>query len=34
MQDFHYDMGEVFEPVTENQKQKQSKQQVGSESKY
>ena len=26
-QDFHYDMEEVFEPVTENQKQNQTKQQ-------
>ena len=25
-QDFHYDMEEVFEPVTENQKQNQTKQ--------
>ena len=30
-QDFHYDMEEVFEPVTENQKQNQSKQQELSE---
>ena len=30
-QDFHYDMEEVFEPVTENQKQKISKQQEPSE---
>ena len=25
-QDFHYDMEEVFEPVTENQKQNKTKQ--------
>ena len=30
-QDFHYDMEEVFEPVTENQKQNQTKQQELSE---
>ena len=30
-QDFHYDMEEVFEPVTENQKQNISKQQQQSE---
>ena len=30
-QDFHYDMEEVFEPITENQKQKQTKQQELSE---
>ena len=30
-QDFHYDMEEVFEPVTENQKQNQTKQQKLSE---
>ena len=30
-QDFHYDMEEVFEPVTENQKQNQTKQQDLSE---
>ena len=30
-QDFHYDMEEVFEPVTENQKQNQTKQQEFSE---
>ena len=30
-QDFHYDMEEVFEPVTENQKQNISKQQELSE---
>ena len=30
-QDFHYDMEEVFEPVTENQKQNSSKQQKLSE---
>ena len=30
-QDFHYDMEEVFEPVTENQKQNQTKQQALSE---
>ena len=30
-QDFHYDMEEVFEPVTENQKQSQTKQQEFSE---
>ena len=32
-QDFHYDMEEVFEPVTENQKQNQTKQQEFSEKK-
>ena len=30
-QDFHYDMEEVFEPVTENQKQNKTKQQELSE---
>ena len=30
-QDFHYDMEEVFEPITENQKQNQTKQQELSE---
>ena len=30
-QDFHYDMEEVFEPVTEYQKQNQTKQQELSE---
>ena len=33
-QDFHYDMEEVFEPVTENQKQNISKQQELPKGKY
>ena len=33
-QDFHYDMEEIFEPVTKNQKQNQTKQQELLKSKY
>ena len=33
-QDFHYDMEEVFEPVTENQKKSQNQTKLESEKQY